>query len=178
MIRRINHTQAKALAAYLHTIREDWGIDGCITAIGQARDQGDIESITRWSVAAALNPSNRGPAIIAMPGAHRAAPASAAPERESYDRGHFCGTCGEPEHRCRLKWAGDHEFESVARAAAREESERAADALTWAREAIGEAKAEGPRTPPERERKANPHIEELRDQMTTESDPTPTEASR
>lgn len=70
----INHEQAKALARYVTTIRSDWHIDGILTAIGKVRDQAPIETLTMWAVRAALEPHNRTPAVIAMPGPHRETP--------------------------------------------------------------------------------------------------------
>lgn len=70
----INHRQAKALAAFVHTIRDDWGVEGILTAIGRVRDEAPIDVVTGWAVRAALEPSNRTPAIIAMAGPHREPP--------------------------------------------------------------------------------------------------------
>lgn len=168
MIRRINHLEAKALAHFIHAVRDDWGEEGTLAALGQARDHGSLEEITRWAIAAALNPSNRGPAIIALPGPHRAAATSSAPTQQKFDRHTTCGTCGKNEPDCRRLWAEDHAFESVAHTAHRR-SERGedydqaqGDALSYAREAVAEAKAIGPEPPPERERKHSPHVDELR----------------
>jgi hypothetical protein len=108
---KINHTQAKALAAFIHTVRGDWGIEGTVTALGQARDQADLETLARWAIRAALDANNRTPAVIAMPGAHREPAQTGAPRREWPDDAHRCRTCSEPQERCRRLWHDDHPFE-------------------------------------------------------------------
>jgi hypothetical protein len=97
---KINHTQAKALAAFIHTVRGDWGIEGTVTALGQARDQADLETLARWAIRAALDANNRTPAVIAMPGAHREPAQTGAPRREWPDDAHRCRTCSldRPAH--------------------------------------------------------------------------------
>ena len=81
------------------------------------------------------------PGVIPTAGPHWRDPGSAPPPtREPYDRETYCGVCSEPRARCEQIWAGDHEFESVARAGARPEPDNEAD-VAYAREAIAEAKA-------------------------------------
>lgn len=112
----ITHAQAKALAAFIHTVRPDWGPDGITTALGQARELTSLETLTGWAVRAALNPANRTPAVIAMPGPHRDVPRPGLATIHQYDRGRTCSICSEHQDRCQQIWKGDHEFMSIPQA--------------------------------------------------------------
>ena len=112
----INHAQAKALAALVHTTRNDWGIDGIITAIGHIRDH-DLETVTSWALRAAKDVRNRTPAIIALPGPHRDIEREPLATRQPFQRERTCDICGKHEDWCRRATRpDDHTFVSIPQA--------------------------------------------------------------
>jgi hypothetical protein len=64
--------QATALAAFIHTIRDDWDTPGITHALGTARLRVDatVLNITIAAVKAAQNTKNRTPAVITLDGDH------------------------------------------------------------------------------------------------------------
>lgn len=67
---QINEQQARALAAFIATIRDDWGVRGIVKALSDARGKADAAGLAQAAIRAAATPTNRTPAIIAMPGEH------------------------------------------------------------------------------------------------------------
>lgn len=121
MADRLARHQAQALAAFVHTVRRDWDEAGIVTALGNARLMGDPFDLAVAAVAAARDENNRTPAVIAMPGPHwshvhvkHKSSANTTPPRNQ-----TCGICYMARDACRTRWAGDHEFESLADAKAR-----------------------------------------------------------
>ena len=107
----------KALALLVHTIRDDWHQDGILTAIAAVHDQGPPDEVSRWAIRAALNPSNRTPAIIALPGQHRDVEREPLATRQPFQRERTCDICGKHETWCRrATQPDDHTFVSIPQA--------------------------------------------------------------
>jgi hypothetical protein len=66
----LGHDQAKALAAFINTLRPDWDKPGILHYVGAARFRGDTAGVSIAAIRAALDPNNRTPAVIAMDGRH------------------------------------------------------------------------------------------------------------
>lgn len=112
---RMDKAQAEALAAFIALLRPGWDAAGIMAALGQGRMMGTAADLAVAAIAAAMEPSNRTPAIIAKPGAHwthvalrhKSSANITAPRQET------CSICYLPEFRCREVWAKDHEYESI-----------------------------------------------------------------
>jgi hypothetical protein len=113
--------QAVILASFIHSIRRDWDEAGIVKALGDARLMGDAFDLALAAVVAAREPRNRTPAVIAMQGPHwaHAAVRHKSSANTTPPRSATCGICYMREDACRARWAGDHEFESIAQAKAR-----------------------------------------------------------
>lgn len=140
----VNEQQARAIAFLAVAARPHgasrWEEAGVLANIAKIRDR-NLASVVIAVMQAAEDRGATTPGVIPTAGPHWRDPGSAPPPpSEPYDRETYCGTCSEPRHRCEQLWAGDHEFESVARAAARRAAEHDDD-LAYARQAIGDAKA-------------------------------------
>lgn len=113
---RMTKQQAEALARFVHMIRPGWDEAGIVVALGNARLMGTAGDLAIAALAAAGEPSNRTPAVIAMPGKHW--DHSALRHKNSANttppRNKTCATCYLPEDKCRARWAYDHQFESLA----------------------------------------------------------------
>lgn len=109
--------QQKALALLIHTVRDDWGQDGIMTALGQARDAGLPVNFTALVVAAlnaAHDARNRYPVVIGMPGPHWEIKREPLATRQPFDRGKTCGICSKDEHHCRtVTRPDDHVFQPI-----------------------------------------------------------------
>lgn len=118
---RMAKHQAVALAAFIHSVRRDWDEAGIVKALGDARMMGDVCDLAVAALAAARESSNRTPAVIAMQGPHwgHAAVRHKSSANTTPPRNATCGICYMREDACRSRWAGDHEFESIAQAKAR-----------------------------------------------------------
>jgi hypothetical protein len=66
----LTREQAHKLAEFISTIRPDWGTPGVVKALSDARTRGDVAQVAQAAVRAAATPTNRTPAIIALPGPH------------------------------------------------------------------------------------------------------------
>lgn len=112
--------QARHVAAFIASVREDWDAAGILAAMGNARERGDALDVAVAALFAAMDKRNRTPAVIAMTGAHwRHVAGRKSMSRDTPTRDETCATCYEPRSVCKAKWGGDHEFESVAEAKAR-----------------------------------------------------------
>jgi hypothetical protein len=70
MMTTITGTQAQALAAFIHTIRDDWDTTGILAALRTAKDRATAPELAQAAIRAAATPSNRTPAVIALAGKH------------------------------------------------------------------------------------------------------------
>jgi len=66
----IDIRQARALAALVAALRPDWGERGILKALSDARELGPPWHIAHAALNAAEVPTNRTPAVIALPGDH------------------------------------------------------------------------------------------------------------
>lgn len=118
----MNEHEIARLAASLHQARPDWPVKQLVTLMGDKRmadrPRRDVFVALAW-VACESNTATPYRVLEAGPWWRAAAVEGQAQAREPYDASTFCGVCGEPRHRCELKWAGDHEFESVQHAKVR-----------------------------------------------------------
>lgn len=73
---KISQDQARALALVINGIRPDWDAAGIYTAIGRAKDMGDIAEVALAAIKAAQLETNRTPAVIAMQGPHWSSPSA------------------------------------------------------------------------------------------------------
>ncbi len=116
-MKQILPEHAHALAQFINAaVRPEWGVAGIYDALGKAREMGEPGDLAIAAIAAALNPENRTPAVIAMQGPHWAhvalrhkSSANAVPPKSR-----TCSVCYLDEAQCRARWSWDHEFESVA----------------------------------------------------------------
>ncbi|MFJ2298123.1 hypothetical protein [Oerskovia paurometabola] len=94
----IVHDQARALAALVATLRPDWDVAGVRKALYDARKKGTAEQLCIAAIKAAVEPTNRTPAVIGHDGAHwtAARPLHAAPA--NYAR------CPKPGHTSSPAW--------------------------------------------------------------------------
>ena len=121
----MNDHEKDRIAAALNQARPDWPIKSIRTLLDRPkladRPRRDVFVALAW---VACEPGTATPARVLEAGPWWRAAAVDAPTntREPFDASVFCGTCGEPEQRCRLRWSGDHEFETVAHARLRKGS--------------------------------------------------------
>ena len=113
MIGQITNRQATALAKFIHELRSEWDVPGITDALWQARGFAPVAELAQAAIRAASEPANRTPKIIALNGPHWRG-SEATPKIPEPDAGLRCSVCSEPKHRCRARWADDHEFVSVA----------------------------------------------------------------
>lgn len=73
-----------------------------------------------------------------------------------------CTVCQELKTDCRRLWSTDHIFGWPQPEYRDRDAEKIADAKQYARQALGDAKADGPRRAEEREHKPSEGVEELR----------------
>lgn len=111
MIGELTHKQATTLAAFLHELRGDWDRPGIIAELGKARAMAPASDLAIAAVRAASDPNNRTPAVIGMEGAHWRG--SAVAPKRTFVRAETCGICSLPRNACELRWAHDHDFESL-----------------------------------------------------------------
>lgn len=113
----MSRDEAEALAKFIHSLRPDWGEQGIVHALGQARGMATPATVAIAAIRAADTPSNRTPGVIPLPGPHW--PVTGTTRRRPPTRNETCGTCYLSQDECRRRWHWDHEFESVAEAKAR-----------------------------------------------------------
>lgn len=143
----MNEHERDRIAAAMHQARPDWPLKSIRTMLDRPqladRPRRDVFVALAW---VACEPATRSPARVleAGPWWKAAGVEGQAQQREPFDRSTFCGICGEPRDRCELKWAGDHEFESVAHAKVRHASDATNVPLV-----VQALRAEKATTPPE-----------------------------
>jgi len=62
--------QAEKTAELVHTIRPDWDVRGIYAALAKAAERADAGRLAIAALHAAMEPTNRTPAVIAMDGLH------------------------------------------------------------------------------------------------------------
>lgn len=75
MTSQLDQTTARALAALVHELRQDWDATGIMAALGKVRDRGSAIDVSIAALRVADDPKNRTPAVIVLAGDHWAAPA-------------------------------------------------------------------------------------------------------
>lgn len=91
-----------------------WDESGIYAKLAEVRDR-SLGSVIIAAIQAAEDRGAETPGVIPKPGPHWRTPESApvtSADRVPAD-GH-CATCGHTEAACRMRWASDHEFVSVA----------------------------------------------------------------
>lgn len=92
----ISRDQARALAALVATLRDDWDTPGILQALSDARARGDAYRIAHAALYAAETPGIRTPAVIALAGPH-------------WTRGRDLGT-GDGDHYARCPEPGHSSY--------------------------------------------------------------------
>lgn len=167
-----NDQDIRALTYLAKRLRDEthganrWDEAGIAAKVAELKGQ-QLSQVAERVIRHAADTQAKTPGAILRPFIPAAGDTTTAPRLEKFDRSTFCAVCGEPEDRCRRVWAKDHPFESVERATARAANEQGAPshvtAAEYARQAVGDSKADGPRTPVERPKPpANPHVDQLR----------------
>jgi phage tail protein X len=93
-----------------------WDTAGTMAALVKLHDR-DLAEVVLATIRAAADRDAETPGVIPTPGSHwaeRLAPAPFVPQTVS--RQDRCSVCSHTETVCRMRWAGDHDFESVATA--------------------------------------------------------------
>jgi len=104
MIETLSATQARALAALVHELRQDWDATGILTALHAARNRSTPAGVAIAAIRAASVASNRTPAMIALEGSHwrDAAPRADAPRctvpGHEHELAHACRACVSDLH--------------------------------------------------------------------------------
>ena len=99
MTETLSATQAKALAALVHELRQDWDVTGILPPLHAARNRSTPAGVAIAAIRAASDPSNRTPAVIALEGVHwrDAAPRPDAPRcavlGHEHEVAHNCRAC-------------------------------------------------------------------------------------
>lgn len=99
MIETLSATQARALAALVHELRQDWDVTGILPPLHAARNRSTPAGVAIAAIRAASDPSNRTPAVIAHEGVHwrDAAPRADAPRCKvpghEHEFAHNCRSC-------------------------------------------------------------------------------------
>ena len=65
----MNRSQADTIAVLVAALRPGWDVRGIMTALGELRDR-DPYDVAQAALNAAAIPTNRTPAVIALPGPH------------------------------------------------------------------------------------------------------------
>lgn len=124
----MSHRSRKALALLVHTVREDWGQEGILDALGRllaAEPRLTADEVARTALRAAQDARNRTPAVIALPGPHRDVVREPLASSQPFDRGRTCDICSKSEDWCRRNThPTDHVFVSIPEARAREATRR------------------------------------------------------
>lgn len=76
MMMKIDSNQAKTLATFISQIRPGWDPQGIYAALGKARDMAPAPQLAIAAIQAAMDDTNRTPAVIAMQGDHWTTPAT------------------------------------------------------------------------------------------------------
>ncbi|WP_102157688.1 hypothetical protein [Zhihengliuella halotolerans] len=91
--------QAEKLAEFIHLLRDGWDVPGIVHALGTARVKGAAGAVAQAAIRAAIDPTNRTPAVIAMDGKHWRA---SEPDRLGLPpREIWCPDHNSPETKCR-----------------------------------------------------------------------------
>lgn len=88
----LNHEQAKHLAALVAALRPGWDVPGVRKALWDARTKGTPDQVAHAAITAAMDPTNRTPAVIALDGPHWATVRPVETRGANYDR------CQVPGH--------------------------------------------------------------------------------
>lgn len=91
---------ARALARFLHELRQDWQTPGIVHALGQARALAPAADVALAAIRAASTPTNRTPAVIPLDGEHWDTGRAPKPPR-TLTRQERCSICGQDEFLCR-----------------------------------------------------------------------------
>ena len=102
MMTKLDQRQARALAAFIASIRPEWEPQGIYVALGKARDHGDAAQVAIAAIRAAATPTNRTPAVIPLQGDHwtAQAPARTASNSARAPRCTVYGHEAYPAHAC------------------------------------------------------------------------------
>lgn len=121
-----------------------WDEAGIAAAVEQVRDR-SLPEVILATIRAAADRDVDTPGVIPTNGSHWAESAAVRPYTpDTHPTADRCSTCFEPEDRCRRLWRDDHDYRSVAQAAA--ESTRAPET---AKRIVDAVKAEvAPTAPP------------------------------
>lgn len=107
----MTRAQAASLAAFIASVREDWGHAGIVAALGEARCMGTALDVAHAALSAASRVENRTPAVIALPGPHWGHVGMRSKNPRLISGPTLCGVCSNPPDRCRSLWSDDHTFE-------------------------------------------------------------------
>lgn len=86
----------------------------------------NLRELTIEVVSAAADRSAKTPGVIGKPGPHRHLDTTEPTTADKVPPADHCATCGHTETACRIRWAGDHEFVTVAQARAHKRTPDAA----------------------------------------------------
>lgn len=102
-----------------------WDDAGTYAAIAKVRHL-NLADVALATIRAAADPGAQTPGVIANPQAPNWTERSTVRTHllEPYDAGSFCGTCNQPEHRCRAHVRPDHEFVTATAAGIRAARDR------------------------------------------------------
>lgn len=120
----IEKHQADALAALAVACRPygalKWDPAGVVAAIAKVKHLG-LADVAMAVIRAASDRDAKTPGVITATNSLHWREKLSEPRarRTPYDPQHTCGVCGFAEDECRMRWAEDHEFESVKTAAKR-----------------------------------------------------------
>lgn len=137
----MNDHEAQRIAAAANALRPDWPTSSLLTIIRKNlldRPRRDVAVALAW-VACESGTSNPGRVLESGPWWQAAAvDGQTTGRREPFDPATCCGTCNKPnDHR----HPTDHEFETtVAAMSEAEAATKRADAIAYARQAIGDSK--------------------------------------
>jgi hypothetical protein len=116
----VTKAQAELLAPLIAACRPHgathWDVPGILAALAQVRDR-SLPEVIRAATRLAENRDARTPMALAGNGPQWRESSDQPIRFEPYDRAGTCGICGLTEPACRIRFAADHEFESVALAA-------------------------------------------------------------
>ena len=171
----VNDQQMRAIAFLAASVRPHgarrWDEAGIVASLAKVRHL-SLGDVVLAAIRAAQQHDAQTPGVITIMSSpcwrERQGQVGAAP-LEPFDHERFCDVCSIPEER-HVK--ADHPFVSVLdhtrklAATAEADAKRKADALDYARQALGDAKAERAPTP-EPVRVINEHVERLRAAKTT-----------
>lgn len=184
----MNEYEAEKIAAAIHVARPDWPASSLLTMIRKNlidRPRRDVFVALAW---VASEPNTSTPARVLESGPWWRAVAvdgDTTGRREPFDASECCDVCNIPAARHpdqrNLPVEDRHEFVSVldhTRRLPERDDGALKDRIDYARQALGDAKADGPREPEERPKhKPSPEVDRLRAELATATDPETTRAA-